>query len=73
MIGVIKLSHPDFPHEKAYLENVISYLQETLPEIEEQKNEVDAHVEYGLKHYNPDNPEQFIAFNLSVSLQNDLS
>ena len=67
------MTHPDFPVEQAYLEDVLAFLQSSLPEMKSQKDEVDAKVAYGLKHYNSDNADQFIALTLNLSTQRALS
>jgi DNA helicase-2/ATP-dependent DNA helicase PcrA len=67
------MEHPDFPVEQAYLSKVLSYLNEYLPEILSQKDEVDSNVAYGLRHYNDLNPDQFIALTLNLNVQGALS
>jgi len=59
--------------EQAYLKDVLSFLENYLPGIASQKEEVDANVAYGLRHYNDLNPDQFIALSLNLNLQNSLS
>ena len=67
------MNHPDFPIEQTYLEDVLNFLTDYLPGIEAQKEEIDASVDYGLKHYNSDNSDQFIALTLNLSAQRSLA
>jgi len=63
------MTHPDFPAEEAYLQGVLEYLVNYLPNIEEQKGEIDADVSYGLQHYNDLNPDQLFSLILNLERQ----
>ena len=67
------MNHPDFPVEQAYLDDVLTFLNGYLPDIEAQKVDVDERVSYGLKHFNSDNSDQFIALTLNLSNQRALT
>ena len=67
------MTHPDFLAEQTYMDDVLDYLINFLPEIEAEKEDIDSRVDYGLKHFNPDNAEQFIELSLNLSIQNALS
>ena len=66
-------STPEFNLEQSYLNDVLSHLHNYLPSIISQKEEVDANVAYGLRHYNDLNPDQFIALALNLNVQGSLA
>ncbi|MCL2664289.1 MAG: AAA family ATPase [Defluviitaleaceae bacterium] len=67
--GAEKNSAALLTEEKAYLENVLEYLQLFLDESSSKKNEIDDLVSYGRKHYNSDNAEQFVELSLNINMQ----
>ena len=68
----IALSHPDAEEENRYLEDVLAYLKEYFEEVSTRKKGIDEKLDYAIKHYNPDNPEQFVEFNLNLTTQEAL-
>jgi DNA helicase-2/ATP-dependent DNA helicase PcrA len=65
--------HADYAEETGYLRYVAVYMRNYLAELEKQKAEIDTRVEYSLKHYNSDNPEQFTELTLNTEQQDYLS
>jgi len=62
------MNHPDYVSEKEYLQAVQEYINNTLPSLTAQKDELDSRVSYALKHMNIDNPEQFNEMTVNLSL-----
>ena len=62
------MNHPEYAHENEYLQTVLEYINDTLPSLAAQKDELDARVAYALKHMNIDNPEQFSEWTVNLSL-----
>jgi len=62
------MNHPDYVSENGYLQEVLSYIKDTLPAIAAQKDELDARVAYAFRHMNIDNPEQFSEMTVNLSL-----
>jgi len=62
------MNHPDYVSENEYLQEVLSYINDTLPALAAQKDELDARVAYAFKHMNIDNPEQFSEMTVNLSL-----
>jgi len=62
------MNHPDYVSENEYLQAVLEYINDTLPALAAQKDELDARVAYALKHMNIDNPEQFNEWTVNLSL-----
>jgi len=62
------MNHPDYVSESEYLQAVLEYINNSLPALTAQKEELDARVSYALKHMNIDNPEQFSEMTVNLSL-----
>lgn len=62
------MNHPDYVSENEYLQEVLSYINDTLPALAAQKDELDARVAYAFRHMNIDNPEQFSEMTVNLSL-----
>lgn len=53
------LNHPDYNEEIERLNYTLNYLRGYNENVESEKSRVDKDVDYGMKHYNSDNAEQF--------------
>ena len=62
------MNHPDFVTESKYLQEVLDYINNILPSLAAQKDELDARVAYAFAHMNIDNPEQFNEMTVNLSL-----
>jgi len=66
------MNHPDQPldykAENEYLQQVLAFINNTLPALATQKDELDARVAYAFRHMNLDNPEQFSEMTVNLSL-----
>ncbi|WP_234124698.1 RNA polymerase recycling motor HelD [Clostridium hydrogenum] len=67
MIKLIK--HPDYDYELKRVNYTIKYLKEYNKIISEQKKALDSQIDAQLKHFDPDNKEQFTQVTLSTSIR----
>ena len=62
------MNHPDYNTENEYLQQVLTLINNALPALAAQKDELDARVAYAFRHMNLDNPEQFSEMTVNLSL-----
>lgn len=67
------INHPDYETEVSRLNYTIGYLSNYNQHIINEKSRIDKDVDYGLKHYNSDNAEQFNDLVINKVLQDSLS
>jgi len=64
-----EITHPDYPYELEKLKSILSYLLTYLGSSRKKKVSIDKDLEYSIKHYNPDNVEQFHELTLNILTQ----
>ncbi|MDP4089656.1 MAG: RNA polymerase recycling motor HelD, partial [Bacillota bacterium] len=67
------LNHPDYQSEMQKLNYILQYLKEYNLQILRQKGNIDKEVEYGIRHYNSDNAEQFNDLIINSKIKENLS
>ena len=67
-----RTEHPDYPYELDKLKQILSYLRLYLGTSKRKKTAIDTDLEYSIKHYNPDNVEQFHELTLNLLTQSYL-
>ncbi|MDT8717196.1 AAA family ATPase [Clostridium sp. 19966] len=65
-------NHPHYSKELKKLNFILEYLEEYNKRIDIQKRKVDKEVDYGTRHYNSDNAEQFNSLIINSTLQESL-
>jgi DNA helicase-2/ATP-dependent DNA helicase PcrA len=66
------LIHPDYETELQKLYNTIQYVKNYNSRIFKEKERIDKEVDYGVKHYNSDNAEQFNDLIINTTLQDNM-
>jgi DNA helicase-2/ATP-dependent DNA helicase PcrA len=54
-----ELRHPDYSSEAEKLEYILNYMKRYNKRVTDEKSRIDKEVDYGVRHYNSDNAEQF--------------
>lgn len=67
------LNHQDYNKELYNLNIVMEYLKAYRERILQQKTRIDKDVDYGVRHFNSDNAEQFNELIINTSLQESIS
>ena len=67
------LNHPDYDIELEKLIYILDYMRRYNDRITSQKSRIDKEVDYGVKHYNSDNAEQFNELIINTTLQDNLN
>lgn len=67
------LNHPDYSEELQRLNYTLDYLRGYNENVEKEKSRVDKDVDYGMKHYNSDNAEQFNELVINKVLKESLN
>lgn len=67
------LNHPDYSMEYEKLRYILDYVKRYNDRITNQKNRIDKEVDYGKRHYNSDNAEQFNELIINTTLQDNLN
>jgi DNA helicase-2/ATP-dependent DNA helicase PcrA len=67
------LNHPDYSEELQRLTYTLDYLRGYNENVEREKSRVDKDVDYGMKHYNSDNAEQFNDLVINKALKESLT
>jgi DNA helicase-2/ATP-dependent DNA helicase PcrA len=65
--------HPDYKIEEDYLNYTLGYVKSYHERIFTEKLRIDKEVDYGVRHYNSDNAEQFNDLIINTTLQDNLS
>lgn len=66
------LNHPDYKTELEKLDYTVEYVKNYNSRIFSDKARIDKEVEYGMKHYNSDNAEQFNDLMINTVLQDNM-
>ena len=66
------LSHPDYEKEQRYLDYTVGYARNYNNRLLQEKERIDKDVDYGIKHYNSDNAEQFNDLIINTTLQDNM-
>jgi DNA helicase II / ATP-dependent DNA helicase PcrA len=66
------LNHPDYEAELEKLDYTIQYVKNYNSRILSEKARIDKEVDYGIKHYNSDNAEQFNDLVINKTLQDNM-
>lgn len=64
--------HPHYSIELKKLNFILDYLKKYNFKIDKQKQRIDKEVDYGTRHYNSDNAEQFNSLIINTTLQESL-
>lgn len=67
------LNHPDYGMEYEKLGYILDYMKKYNDRISKEKSRIDQEVDYGKKHYNSDNAEQFNDLIINTTLQDNLN
>jgi DNA helicase-2/ATP-dependent DNA helicase PcrA len=67
------LKHPEYNEELDKLEYILNYMKRYNERIMNEKNRIDKEVDYGVRHYNSDNAEQFNELLINSTLQDNLN
>jgi DNA helicase II / ATP-dependent DNA helicase PcrA len=67
------LNHPDYDMEYERLGYILEYMKKYNDRITNEKSRIDQEVDYGKKHYNSDNAEQFNDLIINTTLQDNLN
>jgi DNA helicase II / ATP-dependent DNA helicase PcrA len=67
------VEHQDFEKEQNTLNYILKYVKSNYERIMGEKLKIDKDVDYGLRHYNSDNAEQFNELIINTTLQENLS
>jgi DNA helicase II / ATP-dependent DNA helicase PcrA len=67
------LNHPDYSTEFGKLNYILDYMKRYNDRVTSQKNRIDKEVDYGKRHYNSDNAEQFNELIINTTLQDNLN
>jgi DNA helicase II / ATP-dependent DNA helicase PcrA len=67
------LNHPDYKTEYEKLKYVLDYMKKYNDRVTSQKSRIDKEVDYGKRHYNSDNAEQFNELIINTTLQDNLN
>ena len=67
-----KTGHPDYPYELEKFNSILSHLRQYLGVSIRKKAIIDIDLDYSIKHYNPDNVEQFHELTLNLLTQSYL-
>lgn len=65
--------HPDYKNEAKRLNYTVEYLKNHIENLQGKKGKIDKDVNYGAKHYNAENTEQFNELMINQSVQETLS
>ncbi|MCM0649897.1 AAA family ATPase [Clostridium swellfunianum] len=66
------LNHPDYDTELEKLKYTVEYVKNYNSHILNEKARIDREVDYGIKHYNSDNAEQFNDLIINTVLQDNM-
>jgi DNA helicase-2/ATP-dependent DNA helicase PcrA len=66
------LNHPEYEKELQRLQYTIEYVRNYNNRIQQEKERIDKEVDYGVKHYNSDNAEQFNDLIINTTLQDNM-
>lgn len=69
---VINLKHPDYEYETKRLDYTIYYLKNYEKIVFSQKTSLDSDIDFALKHFDPDNKEQFTQVTLQTSIRDTM-
>lgn len=67
------IEHHDYEKEQITLNYILKYVKSNYERIMGDKLRIDKDVDYGLRHYNSDNAEQFNELIINTTLQENLS
>lgn len=73
VLAMTVLDHSDYNIEIEKLNYILNYLKDYNDSIITQKSRIDKEVDYGVRHYNSDNAEQFNELIINTTLQDSLN
>lgn len=66
------LNHPDYDNEVKRLSYTLMYLKSYNEKVQKQKLQIDKGVDYGKRHFNSDNAEQYNELLINTAMQDSL-